>query len=344
MRTRTWNGHGNAELTFTELGLGTGPLGNLYKAISEEEAQAVLDIAWESGIRYFDTAPMYGLGLAETRINPFLRQKSRDEYLLGGKVGRLLRATSAETREGIGFWQEVPNRKVVYDYTYDGVMRSVEDSFERMGIDHFDILMVHDLDIYTHKSKAGFEEMADVFFNKGGYDAMLKLRDDGVTKAIGSGQNDVECSQVVAERGDFDVFLVPGRYTLLEQGALDTFLPLCEERGIGVVIGGPYNSGILATGPVEGAYYNYSKAPKDILDRVAKIQAVCSDHGVRLIDAAFHFPLLHPQIVSVIPGGGNVQQMKQNVEVANARVPPALWDDLKAAGLLDKRAPTSATS
>ncbi|MEM5387693.1 aldo/keto reductase [Paraburkholderia phymatum] len=339
MRTRKWQRQGNSGIAFTELGLGTGPLGNLYTAIDEDEAQSILDVAWRSGIRYFDTAPMYGLGLAETRINRFLRNKNRDDYVLGGKVGRLLRRTPAAQRDGIGFWMEVPNRKVIYDYTYDGVMRSVEDSFERMGVDRFDILMVHDLDVFTHGSKEAFEQMAKIFFKEGGYRAMVKLRDEGVTTAIGSGQNDVECSQAIAERGDFDVFLVPGRYTLLEQSALDNFLPFCEERGIGVVIGGPYNSGILATGPVEGAYYNYSKAPPEILNRVRNIQTHCERHGVRLIEAAFHFPLMHRQIVSVIPGGGNVEQMKQNVQVANATVPEALWHDLKSAGLLHEKAP-----
>ncbi|MER9947240.1 aldo/keto reductase [Mesorhizobium sp. M0047] len=342
MRLRNWTRAGNAGLSFTELGLGTGPLGNLYRAISDNEAQETLETAWQGGVRYFDTAPMYGLGLAETRMNPFLRGKLRDSYILGGKVGRLLRASSAEERDGIGFWHEVPNRKVIYDYTYDGVMRSVEDSFERMGIDRFDVLMVHDLDIYTHGSREAFEQRMEEFFSRGGYDAMVRLRDEGSTKAIGSGQNDVECSQAVAERGDFDLFLVPGRYTLLEQEALESFLPFCQARGIGVVIGGPYNSGILATGPIEGAYYNYAKAPPDILDRVRKIQAVCRRHGVRLIDAAFQFPLLHPQIVSVIPGGGGIEQMKQNLEIAATEIPAALWIELKAEGLLHNAAPTGA--
>lgn len=341
MRTRSWNRKGRDGLTLTELGLGTGPLGNLYRSVAEDEARAVLETAWQAGVRYFDTAPMYGLGLAETRLNPFLRGKNRDDYVLGGKVGRLLRATSPDKRDGIGFWMEVPNRTVVYDYTFDGVMRSVEDSFERLGIDRFDILMVHDLDVFTHGSPEGFQAKMTEFFGRGGYDALVRLREQGVTKAIGSGQNDVECSQAVAERGDFDLFLVPGRYTLLEQRALDGFLPFCAERGIGVVIGGPYNSGILATGPVEGAYYNYSKAPPEILDRVRRIQAICEGHGVRLIDAAFHFPLLHPQIVSVIPGAGNVEQMRQNVEISETKVPDALWADLKAAALLHPDAPVS---
>jgi len=339
MKTRFRKDLFGEELAFTELGLGTGPLGNLYRAVSEEGAQTVLATAWESGVRYIDTAPMYGLGLAETRLNPFLRTKSRNDYILSSKVGRLLRPSPSSEREGIGFWFDVPNRKVIYDYTYDGIMRSVADSFERLGVDRFDILIVHDLDIFTHGSREGFEGKLSEFFNKGGYDAMVELRSQGVTRAIGSGQNDTECCQVVAERGDFDVFLLSGRYTLLEQGALDAFLPLCEQRGIGVVIGAPYNSGILATGPVEGAHYNYSKAPPEILERTRRIKAVCEAYGVKLVDAAFHFPLLHPQVLSVIPGAGNVEHMKRNVEIANAAIPADLWADLKAHGLLHRSAP-----
>ncbi|WP_281035214.1 MULTISPECIES: aldo/keto reductase [unclassified Mesorhizobium] len=209
------------------------------------------------------------------------------------------------------------------------------------GVDRFDILMVHDLDIFTHGSREAFQVKIAQFFDEGGYEAMVRLREHGVAKAIGSGQNDVECSQAVANRGDFDIFLVPGRYTLFEQEALDSFLPFCDARGIGVVIGGPNNSGILATGPIEGAYYNYAKAPPEILDRVRRIQAVCERHGVRLISAAFHFPLLHPQIIPVIPDGGSVEQMRQNVAISQVSVPDALRSDLKAAGLLHQAAPTS---
>ncbi|TIV47792.1 MAG: aldo/keto reductase [Mesorhizobium sp.] len=276
---------------------------------------------------------MFANGLRGSSPNSI--QEADSDCLLSGKVGRLLRVTAPDKREGIGLWHEVPNREVIYDYTYD------EDSLERPGIDRFDILMVHDLDIFTHGSREAFQVKIAQFFDEGGYEAMVRLREHGVAKAIGSGQNDVECSQAVANRGDFDIFLVPGRYTLLEQEALDSFLPFCDARGIGVVIGGPYNSGILATGPIEGAYYNYAKAPPEILDRVRRIQAVCERHGVRLIGAAFHFPLLHPQIIPVIPGGGSVEQMRQNVAISQVSVPDALRSDLRAAGLLHQAAPTS---
>ena len=340
MKTRHWDRLGNGGLTFTELGFGTAPLGNLYKAISDAEARATLDAAWEGGVRYYDTAPLYGLGLSETRLNPFLRGKPRDEYVLSTKVGRLMQACAPEHRSGEGKWFEVPQRREQYDYTYDGVMRSFEHSFSRLGVDRIDILYVHDLCIFSHGSK----EMSDMriaeFFGGRGYDAMVSLRDQGMITAIGGGINEWEVCQTLAERGDFDLFLLAGRYTLLEQKALDSFLPLCEARGIGIVTGGPYNSGILATGARQGAYYNYELAEHDVLDRVAAIEAVCADQGVRLVDAAFQFPLLHPAHVSVIPGGQGPSETAGNLAAAQADIPAALWSDLKAKGLLREDAPT----
>lgn len=339
IRTRHWDRHGNGGFTFTELGFGTAPLGNLYRAISDEEAEAILDLAWEAGIRYYDTAPLYGLGLSETRLNRFLRGKPRDEYVLSTKVGRLLKAATPETRDGHGKWFDVPARNEVYDYGYDGVMRSVEFSLERLGVDRIDILFAHDIDLANH----GMQEVLDEKLNElmeGGYQALLKMREEGVIGAFGAGANEWQPCQWLAERGDFDIFLLAGRYTLLEQEALESFLPLAEKRGIGIVIGGPYNSGILATGPKPGAYYNYETAPPEILDRVSRIEALCRDHGVRLVDAAFHFPLAHPTVVSVIPGGQGTAEMEGNRKAATATIPPALWSDLKAAELMREDAPT----
>ena len=339
MKTRSWNRHGAGELEFTELGFGTAPLGNLYRAISDESAGRILDRAWEGGVRYYDTAPLYGLGLAETRLNRFLRGKSRDDYLLSTKVGRVLQATPPGKRDGIGKWFDVPNRREIYDYSRDGVMRSIEFSLERLGQDRIDILYAHDLDTFNHGSRETVEEKLGEFMDDG-YGALLSLREQGVIGAFGGGINEWEWCQWLAERGDFDIFLLAGRYTLLEQEALETFLPLCERRGIGIVIGGPYNSGILATGPVEGAYYNYDAAPSEILERVASIRSVCSDHGVRLVDAAFRFPLLHPTVLSVIPGGQGEDEMDSNLLAASAEIPASLWTDLKSAGLLRMDAPT----
>lgn len=339
LKTRKWQRLENGGLSFTELGFGTAPLGNLYRAIGDDEAQAILDQAWEGGVRYYDTAPLYGLGLSETRLNPFLRGKNRDDYVLSTKAGRLMQVCSPEDRTGIGRWFEVPTRREVYDYSYDGVMRSLEFSFERLGVDRVDILYVHDLCVSTHGSKAASDARIEEFMSSG-YNAMISLRDQGVVTAIGGGINEWEVCQTLAERGDFDLFLLAGRYTLLEQEALESFLPLCQSRGIGIVIGGPYNSGILASGPKPGAWYNYDPAPEAILEKVRKIEAVCRSHGVSLIDAAFQFPLMNSNIVSVIPGGHSVGQMASNLAAAEASIPPALWADLKAQGLMREDAPT----
>lgn len=336
--TRTWDRLENGGLTFTELGFGTAPLGNLYRAITDDEAQAILNRAWDAGVRYFDTAPLYGFGLSETRLNSFLRSKSRDDYVLSTKVGRLLRAVDPKDRDGFGKWFDVPARVEVYDYSYDGVMRSLEFSLERLGIDRVDILYAHDLDLQVTGSQEILDERLKQLMG-GGYKALVQLRDQGVIKAIGAGLNMWEPCQWLAERGDFDIFLLAGRYTLLEQDSLATFLPLCEERGIGIVIGGPYNSGILATGARPGAYYNYQPAPPDILRRVERIQSVCDRYGVRLVDAAFQFPLLHPSVLSVIPGGQTAAEMESNVAAAKARIPAELWKDLKDEGLLRSEAP-----
>ena len=341
MKTRHFDRIGNGGLTFTELGFGTAPLGNLYRPFPDAEAVATLDAAWEAGVRYYDTAPLYGLGLSETRLNPFLRGRKRSDYVLSTKVGRLLRVCPPDQRTGIGKFFDVPSRKEVYDYGYDGVMRSVEESFERLGVDSIDILFAHDLDIFTHGSKAASDaRIEELMKPNSGYAALIALRDQGVVNAIGAGVNEWQVCQTLAERGDFDLFLLAGRYTLLEQEALTSFLPLCEKRGIGIALGGPYNSGILATGAKPGAYYNYDPAPQEILDRVSRIEAVCKEHGVKLIEAALQFPLLHPSVVSMIPGGQKPEEVKANRAILDVKIPAALWADLKKAGLMREDAPT----
>jgi len=338
LQTTHWDRLGNGGLTFTKLGMGTAPLGNLYRAISDDEAHNVLSRAWDAGVRYYDTAPLYGLGLAETRLNRFLRGKDRDSYVLSTKIGRLLTATTPDKRDGFGKWFDVPSRNEVYDFTYDGVMRTVEFSLERLGVDRIDILYAHDLDLFNHGDQEALDaKLAELM--EGGYDALLALRDQGVITAFGAGVNEWQPCQWMAERGDFDLFLLAGRYTLLEQEALSSFLPLCQTRGIGVVIGGPYNSGVLASGPKPGAYYNYDPAPDEILKRVGEIEAICSTHNVRLVDAAFPFPLRHPAVVSSSPGGQGLSEMESNILAERAKVPEALWADLKTAGLLRDDAP-----
>jgi D-threo-aldose 1-dehydrogenase len=327
-----------AVLRFTELGFGAAPLGNLYRALDEDVAALTVNAAWDAGIRYFDTAPLYGLGLSETRLNPLLRRLKREDYVLSTKVGRLLKAVPPEQRTGIGKFFNTPSRQEVYDYSYDGVMRSVEFSLERLGIDTIDVLFAHDVDIFTHGSKEASDRRIRELM-EGGYHALVKLREEGTVKAIGAGINEWQVAETLAHAGDFDLFLLAGRYTLLEQEALTSFLPYCVERKIGVVLGGPYNSGILATGPRAGAYYNYEPAPPAILDRVARIERVCASHGVKLVEAALKFPLGHPQVVSVIPGGQAPQEVTRNAEIMGAKIPAALWSDLKGEGLLREDAP-----
>jgi D-threo-aldose 1-dehydrogenase len=334
MKKRLFKAPSGASISFSELGFGSAPLGNLYAAISETEAQATLDAAWKAGLRYYDTAPLYGLGLSETRLNHFLRDKKRKDYLISTKIGRRLEVCQPEQRTGIGKFFNTPNRKEIFDYSYDGVMRSLEFSLERLGLDAIDVVYAHDLDVFTH----GSIEKRDHYFRDfmaGGYKALINLREQKVIKAIGAGVNESQVCEMLAEAGDFDLFLLAGRYTLLEQDALNSFLPLCVKRGIGIVLGGPYNSGILATGPKPGAFYNYDPAPKHILERVRKIEAVCKKHKIKLSEAALRFPLHHPAVVSVIPGAVSPKQVALNVKTLSAKIPKALWRDLKVQGLMD---------
>ena len=340
LKTRVWNRESKGALHFTELGFGTAPIGGLYRPVGSEEAHATLSRAWDLGVRYYDTAPLYGLGQSETRLNRLLQGKTRADYIVSSKVGRLLHnCKKGEAQEGVGKWFDVPQRTKSYDYSYDGVLRSVEFTLERTGLNHLDILYVHDLDVWTHGSADVMEGYRDTFM-AGGYNALTQLRDQGVVRAIGGGINEWQSCQWLAERGDFDLFLLAGRYTLLEQEALTSFLPLCENRGIGIVIGGPYNSGILASGPKPGAFYNYDPAPPHILEKVRKIEAACTAHNTRMVDAAFQFPLLHPAVLSVIPGAMTPTEVEANANAAAAVIPPALWADLKSQGLMHPDAPT----
>ena len=270
--------------------------------------------------------------MSEHRIGEALRGVDRKSFVLSTKVGRLLKPTPPEQIDS-GLFQNVPPFQGVYDYSYDGAMRSVEDSMQRLGMAQIDVLLIHDVDIWTHGSEEArqqrFKECMD-----GAYPAIAKLREQGVVKAIGCGMNENAACEAFARAGDFDTFLLAGRYTLLEQEALDSFLPLCAEKGITLMIGGPYNTGILATGAIEGAYYNYQPAPPDIMDKVAKIERVCQSHNVQLATAALHFPLRHPQVASIIPGARSAAEIEQNREIFEADVPAGLWSDLSIEGLV----------
>lgn len=339
LQSKPWDRLNNGGLTFTELGFGTSPLGNLYREISESDAHDTLEAAWETGIRYYDTAPLYGVGLSETRLNGFLRGKKRSDYVLATKVGRMLSVCPPEQRWGSELLHNTPSRTVGFDYSYDAVMRSIEFSFERLGVDRIDIIYVHNLDMHAHGSKEATAQRIDELMNSG-YRALIELREQGVVKAIGCGIDDWEPAQNLVERGDFDIMLLAGRYTLLEQEPLKTFLPLCRKRGVGVVIGGVYNSGILATGPVDGSYYDYAPAPAHIKKKVAEIEAVCERHGIKLVEAALKFPLMHPSVLCVLAGAQSVQEVERNRRVFDTKVPPVLWADLKAEGLIREEAPT----
>ena len=338
MKKRLFKAPSGASISFTEMGMGTAPLGNLYRPISERDAQSTLEAAWKAGIRYFDTAPFYGLGLAENRLNLFLRGRKRSDYVVSTKVGRLLKVCEPDKRAGLGKFFETPNRAEVFDYTYDGIMRSLEFSLERLGLDYVDILYVHDVDTYTHGSEAARDVHVKTLMGSG-YKALQKLRDEKVIKAFGAGINEWQVCEILAAQGDFDLFLLAGRYTLLEQEALNSFLPLCEKRGMGIVLGGAYNSGILATGAKNGAKYNYDPAPKHILDRVRKIEAVCKAHKVKLPEAALRFPVKHPSVVSLILGMVTPKEVSLNVKTLSAKIPKALWKDLKTQGLMHAGAP-----
>jgi D-threo-aldose 1-dehydrogenase len=338
-RVRRFMTRRGAELGFTELGFGGGPLGNLYRPMTEKEARLTLETTWACGCRYFDTAPLYGLGLSETRLNGFLRPKRRDSYLISTEVGRLLEPCQPEERSLQSAFFETPSRRERFDYSYDGVMRSLDFSLERLGLDTVDIVFVHDDDIAGHGGKEPRNgRLVDLM--KGGYRALEKLRAGGAIKAIGAGVNDWEAAEQFAHLGEFDIFLVAGRYTLLDQDALTSLLPMCADKGIGVVVGCPFNSGILATGVKADSHYNYGPAPKGVKDRVRRIHQICKAFKVKLGEAALRFPLGHPSVISVIPGAQRASEAKRNAEMIGAKIPPALWRALKDEKLIRADAPT----
>ncbi len=321
---------GTSSLAISTFGFGGAPLGNMHRALCEEEAQLTVEAAWDAGLRYFDTAPYYGHGLSEMRIGAVLRSKRRDDFVISTKVGRVLEPC-APGEEHSGIYLNTPQFSVRYDYSYDGVMRSYESSLIRLGLDHIDILYVHDIGGLTHGAQADghYHDLIE-----GGWRALDELRRAGAVKAIGLGVNENAICEHLLRDADPNVFLLAGRYTLLDQSAAEQLLPACVERGVGVVLGGPYNSGILATGPVAGAYYDYEPASAEILDRTACLQKICESHGVSLAAAALQFPLRHPAILSVIPGSQTSDQVARNVSTFAKVAPEALWEELAAKELI----------
>ena len=321
---------GTTGLAVTEFGVGGGPFGNLLRPMTDADARDTARAAWEAGFRYFDTAPVYGFGLSERRLGEAFRGLPRADAVISTKVGRLLRPDAADHSFRKMFPGAAPFRPD-YDYSYDGVMRSHEHSLQRLGLDRVDILYMHDISAETHGAALPplFRTAMD-----GGYRALDELRRTGDIRAIGLGVNEWEACDAAMDHGRWDVFLLAGRFTLLEQSPLDTFLPRCLRENVAVVIGAPLNSGIVASGAVDGATYNYAPPPPDIVARVRRTEEICRAHGVPLAAAAFQFPLTHPSVVSVIPGMASRAQLEWNVGCMTQPIPPALWDDLRAGGLL----------
>jgi D-threo-aldose 1-dehydrogenase len=329
---------GKSGVAVTVLGCGGGPLGDMYALLDNNEAIATVETAYDLGITLFDTSPFYGHGLSERRLGAALRGKQRDSFVLSTKVGRyLVPPTVAQPLDRTPFTGGLDFNHV-FDYTREGTLRSIDQSMARLGISSIDCLIIHDADVWTHGSRAVYEQKFKEAMD-GSYRVLDELRSQKIVRAIGVGINEVDICMEFAKAGDFDFFLLAGRYTLLEQGALDDFLPLCQKRDIGIMLGGPYNSGILATGAVEGAKYNYVPAPADIMDKVRRIEAVCKRHGVPLAAAALQFPLGHPSVTSMIPGAVPPAETKRNVELMAKTVPAALWAELKSEGLLAEGAP-----
>ena len=328
---------GRTGLRPTRLGLGAASIGGLFEAVSDADAVATVDHAWDIGLRLFDVAPLYGYGNAERRMGIALRGRPRNEYVLSTKVGRLVRPTAEIVagadidRQRFGdrddaFYVRTEPVRMVFDYSGDGTRRSIEESLERLGLDRIDIALIHDPDDHW---QAAIDEA---------YPALHRLRAEGVIRAIGAGMNQSAMLARFAREGDFDVFLVAGRYTLLDQEALGELLPLCVERGIGVLVGGVMNSGVLAD-PRPGSRFNYTPAPVDVVDLAGRLAEVCERHAVPLRAAAIQFPLAHPAVRSLVAGVRRIDHLDEYPALMRRPIPPDLWAELRAEGLIAAEAP-----
>jgi D-threo-aldose 1-dehydrogenase len=316
---------GRGGLEVGRFGFGGAPVGNMFEAVDEDVAQDCLARAWEHGLRYFDTAPHYGAGLSECRIGAFLATKPSGEWVLSTKVGRLLEPVPAGGVDEPQFVDEPPVRRV-FDFSRDGVLRSFDASVERLGVDHIDIVFVHDPDDHWQQALDG------------AWPALAGLRDQGVIRSVGAGMKQTPMLTRFVQETDMDVVLLAGRYTLLDQQALDGLLPACLERGTSVVLGGVFNTGVLAN-PLPTSTFEYLPVTPDILDRALRIAAVCSRHDVPLAAAALQFPLAHPAITTVVVGARSAHEVGQNAAFGRVDIPDQLWVDLRSAGLLPVEAP-----
>ena len=321
---------GRTGLRVTELGLGCATLGGSRIGVAREAAEAIVDAAWAAGVRYVDTAPFYGVGQAERAVGDAMRDHPRDEWVLSTKVGRLLKPNPTGVF-GDGRTHPLPFDPV-YDYSYDGIMRSFEDSFQRLGLAKIDIVFVHDIGRYQHgDAHPGHMKI----LRESGYRALEELRGSGAVSAFGIGVNEREVLLEAMEWGQWDAFLLAGRYTLLEQAPLDDLLPKCIAAGTSIVVGGPLNSGILAGRDT----WNYEPAPPEVMTRVKAIAAICDSHKVPLPAAALQFPLAHQAVAAIIPGPRTADEFTQNLGFLRHPIPAALWSDLRQAGLLHPDAP-----
>ncbi|WP_028227066.1 aldo/keto reductase [Paraburkholderia ferrariae] len=330
---------GRSALEASALSLGTAPLGGLYRDLTEEEAQATVDAAWQAGIRFFDTAPHYGHTKAEHRLGAALRRYPRSEYVLSTKVGRRF-VPRTHVDDGSEGWQNPLPFEAIYDYTYGGILRSFEDSQQRMGIVDIDILLVHDIGRYTHGDRHPhyWQQLTE----GGGFRALDELRAAGTVKAVGFGVNEREVILEAMSEFEIDCALLAGRYTLLEQAPLDDLLPACLERGVSILLGGAFNSGILARGLSGERKFNYGDAPPDVIDRVARLDAICHSFGVPLAAAALQFPYAHPAVATVLNGARSAAEVRENAASFSRPIPADLWLALRDEGLVDPRAPLPA--
>ena len=332
---------GRSGAVLTKLGLGCAPLGDLFTCISDEQALQIQQVAWDSGVRYYDTAPFYGYGKSEHRIGQFLRQQPRSEFQISTKVGRVFQATRNLDTFDQGAWAGGLPFEFIYDYSYDGIMRSYEDSLQRLGRNSVDLLLIHDLDFWFNKTEARVNAWLAQLFTSG-WRALDELRSSGQIKGVGAGINELGMIPRFLDMVDLDFFTVALPYTLLDQDVLDGEFQRCQENGVGVVIGAVFASGILATGPVEGAHYKYEPATAEILQKTRQIEAVCRRHHTPLAAAAMQFPLAHPIVAAIIPGALEPEHVQSNVEHLEHDIPADLWVELKAEGLLREDAPTPA--
>ena len=327
---------GATALELPIFGFGAAHLGELYTYVEEAESRATLEAAWAGSLRYYDTAPWYGRGKSEHRLGSFLSTKPRSEFQITTKVGRVLGRPDNLKNFSRAPWLGGYNFEVIYDYSYDGIMRSYEQSLQRLGLDTIDALVIHDLDnIFLGETLAHHEKQ---FFDSG-VRALQELKASDDIKAYGMGINQAGTLVTTATKLDLDFVLVAMPYTLLDQASLHTGMASCIKRSISVIIGAPFASGILVTGSKAGAKYAYGNASPEIQAKVHGIEAVCKAHGVALPAAALQFPLAHPAVVSIIPGASHASEVKQNIDAVEALIPSALWSDLKSSKLIDVDAP-----